>query len=584
VSAGLDGPRADWLRKDRDYARDGMRVMVRAYAELQSAMDAVSSREPSWLARLRRRIAALLGSPPRAKPVTSLQRWKRQGDGWGLVVAVATNPRSVRLPPVHGGAFRLWASAVSTTSAATFELCVAATCRNEDTHGTAAKTSRALRLPAGRTICIASPDELTPISELMLWRSRGELFTVHLQLQPESSVPDRVLSHEGSAESGEAQRHTLWTAQQMVRDGKGKEAVVFALATASRKELPAVDLLIANANRDDECIWLAHLNSYLGTFRLAPIALSPGSDTRLMRMQTEPLPPVERGPIVSVIMPAHNAQATLTAAARSILDQTWRPLELIIVDDASTDETWAVISALSAGDARVRGVRNTVNVGPYVTKNLALSIAGGTYITGHDADDWAHPQRLERQLSGVLAEDKPVACMAGMLRMEADGRFSDFTRQGRTSADGALRDAPISMLIDAAFFRSALGHWDCSRFGADGEIVERLEHVAQHRLVRTRELGMICLDRAGSLTNDREHGVIEDLGVSPTRREYRDLWRKWHCTLDAGSSALPFPHTPRRFPLPSVMAVPDAAINANIESWCQADAHNIAGAHSSQPE
>ena len=90
-------------------------------------------------------------------------------------------------------------------------------------------------------------------------------------------------------------------------------------------------------------------------------------------------------------------------AASSILEQSWKPIELIIVDDCSTDDTWSIAKRVAHLDPRVRVRRNSVNVGPYVCKNLALSMVKGAYITCHDADDWAHPQRLEKQLDAMRA-------------------------------------------------------------------------------------------------------------------------------------------------------------------------------------
>jgi glycosyltransferase involved in cell wall biosynthesis len=103
-------------------------------------------------------------------------------------------------------------------------------------------------------------------------------------------------------------------------------------------------------------------------------------------------------PRASVLLPVHNGAATLAAAIQSIADQTIHELELIIVDDGSTDATPSIIGKYVAGDARMRCITFERNVGIVVALNAALSSARAPFIARMDADDWSHPTRLEQQL------------------------------------------------------------------------------------------------------------------------------------------------------------------------------------------
>lgn len=102
-------------------------------------------------------------------------------------------------------------------------------------------------------------------------------------------------------------------------------------------------------------------------------------------------------PAVSVIMPAYQAEATVEAAARSILAGALDDLELVAVDDGSTDGTADRLAALAATDARVRLIRRE-HKGVVEAANAAIAEARAPLIARMDADDVAHPQRLVRQV------------------------------------------------------------------------------------------------------------------------------------------------------------------------------------------
>ncbi len=102
-------------------------------------------------------------------------------------------------------------------------------------------------------------------------------------------------------------------------------------------------------------------------------------------------------PKVSVILPVHNGMPYLPLAVESILQQTFRDFEFIIVDDASTDDTARYLSDL--GDPRLRVIHNEQNLGVAKSLNRAIAIGRGEYIARQDADDVSLPGRLEAQVN-----------------------------------------------------------------------------------------------------------------------------------------------------------------------------------------
>lgn len=111
---------------------------------------------------------------------------------------------------------------------------------------------------------------------------------------------------------------------------------------------------------------------------------------------------------VSVIMAAYNAEETIEAAIRSILLQTHDNFELIICDDASTDNTWCLMRSLADEDSRIKLIRQEKNRGPAVARNRCLLQAQGEYIAIMDADDLCSENRLAVQVS-FLERHREVA-------------------------------------------------------------------------------------------------------------------------------------------------------------------------------
>lgn len=91
-------------------------------------------------------------------------------------------------------------------------------------------------------------------------------------------------------------------------------------------------------------------------------------------------------PLISVVIPVYNGEKVLEASLRSVMRQTVRDMEIIVVDDGSTDGTWALLERLAAGDERIRPVHRE-NGGVSEARNTALGLCSGRYVRFVDADD-----------------------------------------------------------------------------------------------------------------------------------------------------------------------------------------------------
>jgi glycosyltransferase involved in cell wall biosynthesis len=107
-------------------------------------------------------------------------------------------------------------------------------------------------------------------------------------------------------------------------------------------------------------------------------------------------------PLVSVVVPAHNAAATIDRTLASVRAQTYPALEVVVVDDGSTDGTGARVAALAAHDPRIRLVRQP-NAGVAAARNAGIAAARGALLAPLDADDLWLPRKIEAQVAALRA-------------------------------------------------------------------------------------------------------------------------------------------------------------------------------------
>ena len=115
-------------------------------------------------------------------------------------------------------------------------------------------------------------------------------------------------------------------------------------------------------------------------------------------------------PLVSVIIPAFNAAAFVAETLASAQAQTWPNLEIIVVDDGSTDDTAAIVEAAAAGDPRITLLRQP-NAGVAAARNRAIAAAQGAYVAPLDADDLWHPDNVRAQVE-ALERAGPATALA----------------------------------------------------------------------------------------------------------------------------------------------------------------------------
>ena len=178
-------------------------------------------------------------------------------------------------------------------------------------------------------------------------------------------------------------------------------------------------------------------------------------------------------PTVSVVLPTYNRAPVLDSAIRSVLAQTHRPLELVVVDGGSTDDTEAVLGSFD--DDRIRVLRRDEPSGPSAARNLGARATDGEYVAFVDADDRWRPTKLERQLAAVERVDGDAA----LTRVEkhAGEPRTRSGAEGDVARDIERLDVPTytsTLLVSRAAFERVGGFDDALGCFEDWDLCLRL--------------------------------------------------------------------------------------------------------------
>ena len=225
---------------------------------------------------------------------------------------------------------------------------------------------------------------------------------------------------------------------------------------------------------------------------------------------------------VTVLMPARNSAPWIGTAIRSALEQTWRSLELIVIDDASEDDTLKIAMEFARSDSRVRVIPVGQQKGAYGARNIGLDSASGEFITVHDADDWSHPRKIERQVKHLIQNPNLVANMSQSARVtDFDLKFQNYL--GRE----ILRQNSSSLMCRKEVFQ-LLGYWDEVKFGADTEFHHRILAAFGKDSAPVIQAGVLSFTRfhEASLTGGGVGSMAN--GVAGARAVYAANFNAWH--------------------------------------------------------
>jgi len=283
-------------------------------------------------------------------------------------------------------------------------------------------------------------------------------------------------------------------------------------------ELMTIDRIARESESHSQ--WVNSMNELYRELDMQPIELHRDSSLFLMDRLTSATQARVQGPKVSIIMPTFSPDAGIYTALRSLLDQTWSNLEIIVVDDGSPVQFDAILSEIENFDSRIRVIRQPNNLGAYVARNSGLAQATGEFVTTHDDDDWSHPEKIATQASALVNDESVAATTSAHIRTTPEMHFRRINSRPRHLQTN------YSSLMFRKSVTDEIGGWDSANRGSDTELAGRITHnfgsaSVVHLLDKPLSFSRVW---DGSLTS----GEVYRGYFAYSRLLYRWSFRQWH--------------------------------------------------------
>mgnify|MGYP006270521559 CR=1 FL=1 len=271
-------------------------------------------------------------------------------------------------------------------------------------------------------------------------------------------------------------------------------------------------------------------------------------------------------PRVSVLLPVHNGEDYIESALRSVMGQTLRDIEIVAVDDASSDATPGILARLATEDARIRVLRPEQNLRLPRALNFGLEHVRGDYVARMDADDLCEPTRLQVQADFLDANPEIVLVGCSARHIDAYNRFIKASIRAQTSFHTRwLLRVGMAFRHPTFFFRREGWTWrydpECT-LSEDYDILARVTDTAQ--VACLPDLLFSYREHEGSLTGRKWHNMQVEARRIAERVQKADLPADIYDALE-----------PYRDAYYDQMALDSAGVAAVFEGLSRMLAHDV---------
>ena len=198
--------------------------------------------------------------------------------------------------------------------------------------------------------------------------------------------------------------------------------------------------------------------------------------------------------LVTIIVPVYNASKTIFDTIGSLINQTYNQIEIIVINDASTDDSLYKLQQID--DPRLKIYNNNINCGTYISINIGLKLSSGKYILLQGSDDYSTIDRVQKMIN-ILSNSNYKMCWSKWLR----GKI-------------VQKNSPGNFMFNRSILYD-LGFFDNTRFGGDTEFIRRFKLRYKNKIYYINDILNIASIRKKSLTNSKQTAMN-----SSNRRNY----------------------------------------------------------------